>query len=148
VTITLDFANASGHPAPPATAFHRWIDRALAPLQPDAALALRILDAPAMTALNRRFRQQDKPTNVLAFPVESAPPAALDHLGDIAICAALAESEAQAQSKPLEAHYAHLSIHGALHLAGLDHADEPTAAHMEVLETQILQSLGFACPYS
>lgn len=98
----------------------------------------------AIQDLNARFRGKDAPTNVLSFPApESAAPA----LGDIALASGVMTREAQAQTKPLEAHVAHLALHGFLHLLGYDHENEAEAAMMEALETKLLADMGYPDPY-
>lgn len=100
-----------------------------------------------MTRLNSQFRGQDKPTNVLSFPAELPEILDIPLLGDIAICAPVIEREASQQNKSLKSHYAHMSVHGALHLAGYDHIEHKEAEEMETLEIEILGKLGFANPY-
>ena len=98
----------------------------------------------AIQDLNARFRGKDAPTNVLSFP---APEAATPALGDIALASGVMTREAQAQTKPLEAHVAHLALHGFLHLLGYDHENEAEAALMEALETKLLADMGYPDPY-
>ena len=98
----------------------------------------------AIHALNLRFRNQDKPTNVLAFPAVDNPE---DHLGDVALAYGVCAAEARAQGKALADHLQHLVTHGVLHLLGYDHETDAEAAEMEGLERQILASLGIADPY-
>ena len=103
-----------------------------------------------MRALNRDYRDKDKPTNVLSFPggnVAGLPDDEPSTLGDIVICPAVLAAEAAEQGKPLEHHWAHLCIHGALHLAGYDHVEESDAKSMESLETELLAKLGVPDPY-
>ena len=114
-------------------------------------LTVRIVDEREGAALNERFRQGEGATNVLAFPADdlqlpttAEPPA----VGDIVICAPVLEREAVAQNRPLDAHWAHIAIHGALHLVGFDHMDEASAAVMEAREAELLESLGFDNPYA
>ena len=98
-------------------------------------------------ALNQQFRQKSGPTNVLAFEDEPLGPLPADSLGDLAICADVVHEEAQALACSTEAHFAHMVIHGLLHLLGYDHITNDDATIMEPIETQILQSLGFDDPY-
>jgi probable rRNA maturation factor len=100
-----------------------------------------------MQALNRQFRGKDQPTNVLAFPAMRSPGASPQPLGDVVICPAVLRREARVQGKTLQAHWAHLVVHGALHLAGFDHEDESDARRMERREVAVLRSLGFDNPY-
>jgi probable rRNA maturation factor len=110
-------------------------------------LTLRIVDAPEMTELNGLYRQKPGTTNVLSFPYEAPPGIDTDLLGDIVICAPVVMAEAQAQGKSLEAHWAHLVVHGVLHLLGYDHLEAQQAETMEALEIEILSTLGYPDPY-
>ena len=120
--------------------FRRWIAAAL---ECDARIVLRIVDEAEGRELNRNFRGKDYATNVLTFVYDDSEPLA----GDIAICAPVVEREAKEQRKTVEAHYAHLAVHAALHLQGYDHEDDAEAADMEARETAILMKLGYADPY-
>jgi probable rRNA maturation factor len=128
---------------------------ALAPSQTilaeDAALTIRVVDEAESQALNNEYRGNDKPTNVLSFPFEmpeGLPADALaPMLGDLAICASVVQREAQQQHKSAEAHWAHMIIHGVLHLLGYDHIDDADAETMETLEIELLAELGYANPY-
>ena len=111
------------------------------------ALTVRIVGEPEMTALNLRYRNNDRSTNVLSFPFEPPPGMLSEVLGDIAICAAVVEREAILQEKPLLAHWAHIIVHGILHLCGYDHQQDHVAVVMETLEVSILETLGFPDPY-
>ena len=120
--------------------FKKW---AKAALRVDTEVTIRIVDAQEALELNSTYRGKDYATNVLTFPLTETP-----HLmGDIIICAPVVVAEAAAQHKPLEAHFAHLTVHGVLHLHGYDHENEPQAELMESLEITILQKLGYANPY-
>jgi len=101
-----------------------------------------------MINLNSQFRQQPKTTNVLSFPSDLPPELELEELGDIVICAPVVESEAVEQNKLLEAHWAHMVVHGTLHLQGYDHIETNDAEEMEALEEKIITGLGFPAPYS
>jgi probable rRNA maturation factor len=133
--------------------FHvqRWLTTALTPLIEKAELAIRIVDSKEIQDLNKQYRQQDKPTNVLSFPFElpEAVKETMSHpmLGDIIICHSFVVKEAKQQNKELTAHYAHMIIHGALHLLGYDHIKQEDAAIMEPLEITALSTLGFNNPY-
>jgi len=120
--------------------FKKW---ALATLEEDAEVALRIVGETEGRELNRDYRGKDYATNVLTFPLAEEPVL----MGDIVLCHAVVEKEAQEQNKPLEAHYAHLTVHGMLHMQGYDHETDEEAAVMEALETQIVTELGYADPY-
>ena len=124
--------------------------------QPDASVSIKIVDLDEMVLLNTTFRQKNMPTNVLSFPFEAATNTQQfaeveaemeDFIGDIAICDAVVKTEAQAQGKTYEQHFAHLTVHGVLHLLGFDHVDESEAAEMENNEIAILAMMGFANPY-
>lgn len=115
------------------------------------SVTLRVASADEVRALNRDYRSKDKPTNVLSFPSELPPELAAQiddaELGDIIICADVVAAEAADQGKALSAHWAHMVVHGMLHLQGYDHIDDSDATEMEALEIQILAGLGFANPY-
>jgi probable rRNA maturation factor len=116
--------------------------------QPGSAeVCIRIVGAREALALNRRYRDRDYATNVLSFPAELPAGCACALLGDLAICAPVVAREAREQGKTPRSHYAHMTVHGILHLLGYDHQDEPSASRMETLETQILASFGIADPY-
>ena len=113
----------------------------------DWLVSLRLVSEEEMRDLNHRYRGREGSTNVLSFPAEL--PAGIDHplLGDIAVCPAVVMREAREQGKTAEQHWAHVVVHGSLHLAGHDHAETVAAEAMESLETEILASLDFPCPY-
>jgi probable rRNA maturation factor len=127
--------------------FESWIAAALAG-RDDAELTVRVVGRDESRDLNARYRDKDAPTNVLSFPADLPPGVELPLLGDIVICAPLVEREARAQGKAIRAHWAHLTVHGLLHLLGYDHQEEAEAAAMEALETRILAGLGYADPYA
>lgn len=114
-------------------------------------VAIRIASSEEVQTLNQEFRNKNKPTNVLSFPAEFPPELAAEiddaELGDIVICAAVVEQEAAEQGKTIAAHWAHMVVHGMLHLQGYDHIADIEAEEMEALETKILAGLGFANPY-
>lgn len=125
---------------PSAAQFGKW---ARAALRVDTEVTLRLVDEAEGRALNREYRGKDYATNVLTFPLTEEP-----HLmGDIILCAPVVAAEAKAQSKPLDAHYAHLTVHGILHLHGYDHETEAEAELMEALETEIVTKFGYPDPY-
>ena len=124
-----------------------WTRCALAGRRRDAELSIRIVDAAESRALNRRYRGKDKPTNVLAFPAELPAELGLPLLGDLVICREVVEAEAAGQGKPLDAHWAHMVIHGTLHLVGYDHETDEQAAAMEAIEAELLGELGWPDPY-
>ena len=133
---------------PPAEALEDWVRAALAGRRPAAQLVVRIVGESEGRELNERYRGRRGPTNVLSFPFEQ--PELLDPplLGDIVVCAPVVAREAAEQGKPLEAHWAHMVIHGVLHLTGYDHEEESEALIMEGLERDILAGLGFPDPYA
>lgn len=144
--ITVQVA-VSGMPLPSARDIHRWVTQALAAQQASGELVVRIVDEAEMTALNGRYRGKDGPTNVLSFPCEGVAGIDTGMLGDIVICAPVVQEEAVRQGKVPQAHWAHLVIHGVLHLLGFDHLQEHEARLMEARETELLQQLGYADPW-
>jgi probable rRNA maturation factor len=133
-----------GVPSP--ASFRRWALAALAGEAGAFELSLRVVDEEESRALNAAWRGKDRPTNVLSFPTESDG-LPVRHLGDLAICAGVVASEARAWGKAERAHWAHMTVHGVLHLLGHDHAADDEAGRMEALEREILAGLGFADPY-
>lgn len=125
----------------------RWADAALGPRGAGCELAVEVVSAPRMRELNRRFRGKDKPTNVLSFPAAPAPGVKPRPLGDVVICPAVLRKEAQEQGKREVAHWAHLIVHGVLHLVGYDHEVDSDATRMERREVAVLKKLGFPNPY-
>lgn len=115
--------------------------------QHPAEISIKVVTPDDIQQLNRQFRQQNKPTNVIAFPFEDTMNTDSTYLGDIAICANIVANEAQAQHKTFDAHFAHMVIHGILHLMGYDHQNDIEAHQMESLEIELLTQLGFANPY-
>ena len=149
IALALDIQNASATPDLPGyEQFHRWAAAVLTGRRTSAQLSIRVVDEPEGAELNRRFRGKPGATNVLSFPYEPLPGVVdCDLLGDLVICAPLVVCEAQAQGIPIEAHWAHLVVHGVLHLLGYDHADATEAMEMERLERDLLLGLGFPAPY-
>jgi probable rRNA maturation factor len=139
-----------GQQLPRPAKFRSWLETAatLARAPAGAGLCLRIVEAKEIQSLNARYRGQDKPTNVLSFPLPAPPGIESAYLGDVLICAELVAQEAAEQGKHPEAHWAHLAIHGLLHLLDYDHQDEEEAERMEQLETQVLRHLGYPDPYT
>ena len=125
-----------------------WARTVLADHNKDTELVIRVVDEDEGIELNKKWRQSDSPTNVLSFPVSDIE--AINHniLGDIIICAPVVVREARKQGKSNDAHWAHMVIHGVLHLLGHDHITKEDAGIMETLETDILANLGYADPYT
>ena len=114
----------------------------------DAEVVIRLTDEDESRRLNRAYRGKDRPTNVLSFSYGPMPGIAPDQIGDLLVCVPVVEREARAQGKTREAHWAHMVVHGMLHLQGHDHEDDRQARVMECLETEILTGLGFPAPYA
>ncbi|MCW0374465.1 rRNA maturation RNase YbeY [Xanthomonas sacchari] len=137
---------------PAAPSFRKWVAAALKGRIREADLAIRLVDDREGRALNQHYRGKDYATNVLSFPAElpeGLPKGVkLPLLGDLVICAPVVAREAAEQDKPLSAHYAHLTVHGVLHLLGWDHEDDKEAEAMEQLEREILADLGVSDPYA
>jgi len=125
----------------------QWLEAAILPFQSEAEVTVRIVDEAESQQLNFDYREKNKPTNVLSFPFECPPGIELPLLGDLVICAQVVAKEAAEQHKSLSAHWAHMVVHGSLHLLGFDHINEEDATEMEAEEIQILAELGFADPY-
>ncbi|TCS37608.1 rRNA maturation RNase YbeY [Reinekea marinisedimentorum] len=152
MNITLDLQNAAENFSTPAeSAFSRWLSAALEGRRSEAEVSIRLVDAPESQELNAQYRGKDKPTNVLSFPFEAPPgipESEINHLlGDLVICAPIIQQEAQQQDKPEENHWAHMVIHGTLHLLGYDHLTDEEAVIMEQLEREILATLAIPDPY-
>ncbi len=146
MSLALDVQHACAG-APPVAALRRWAAAALEGAPGTRELCIRIVAEAESADLNRRYRHRDGPTNVLSFPFQSPGDVHLPLLGDLVICAPVVAREAAAQGKSLEAHWAHMVVHGVLHLLGHDHEDEAGATTMESLETRTLEGLGFPDPY-
>ena len=151
MNLLLDIQSASTEPVPEEDDIRRWIAAALNSQQPactDADISLRLVDSDEMATLNATYRGKPGPTNVLSFPADLPADVQLPFLGDIVICAPVVRKEATEQSKTLTAHWAHMAVHGTLHLLGYDHENDEEASAMEALESRILKQLDFACPYA
>ncbi|WP_312233098.1 rRNA maturation RNase YbeY [Stutzerimonas nitrititolerans] len=147
--LELDLQRVSQDEAPGDEDFRRWCELALRQRSADSELTIRLVDEAEGHELNHTWRQKDYATNVLSFPAD-VPDELLDIplLGDLVICVPVVAREAAEQGKPLEAHWAHLVIHGCLHLLGYDHIDDAEADEMEALERQLLAELGHPDPYA
>jgi probable rRNA maturation factor len=141
LSLSLQFADASHRAQLPRHKVARWIRAAL---EAPGEITVRIVDADEGRALNRDYRGKDYATNVLTFDYSHAPVVA----ADLILCAPVVEAEARAQGIALQAHYAHLLVHGTLHAQGHDHEQEDEAVEMEAEETRILAGLGVADPYA
>jgi len=154
IRLELNLTYAARRPwAPRRAQFERWAGAALAHATPaskagHAVLSVRVVGAAGSRSLNRRYRGKDRPTNVLSFDGAGLLPDGRRYLGELVICAPLAAREAAAQGKKAPAHWAHLTVHGILHLLGLDHERPADARRMEGQEVQILDRLGFSNPYA
>lgn len=149
--VNLHFENvcAAGGSFPTATEVQLWAEAALQSLdQESVSLSVRVVDAQEITELNQRYRSKSGPTNVLSFPFEDPPGVDSDELGDVVVCAPVVEREALEQGKTTEEHWAHMVVHGVLHLCGYDHIEDDDAEKMENEETRILTGLGFPAPYN
>jgi probable rRNA maturation factor len=140
---------------PDKEAIQSWVelaaDRSGRLPQRKVEFAVRIVGEAEIQTLNQLYRNKDSATNVLSFPagtIEGLPADAVQLMGDIVVCASVVRDEAVRQSKPLENHWAHILIHGALHLLGFDHGEDKEAEEMEHLEAAILESRGIADPYA
>lgn len=151
MTLVLALQNATtSSQVPSPLELQSWVEAALAAIgyAQDAELVIRIVDAAEGADLNRRYRQRSHPTNVLSFPFQSPPGVACTTLlGDVVICAPVVLREAAQQHKDPWAHWAHLVIHGVLHLMDYDHQTDSQADMMEKTEIRILQGLGYPDPY-
>lgn len=147
MNLCLDIQAATTAAIPTDAELERWVLAALDGRRASAEVSLRIVDEPEIAALNRDYRGRDYATNVLSFPADLPPELELDHLGDIVVCAPVVIREAQEQGKSATAHWAHMLVHGTLHLLGYDHIEEAEAETMETLEGAILGALGFPDPY-
>lgn len=146
--LALDVQRASkAGDLPSDTHLRRWARAALADIGGSHELTVRIVDADESAALNAEYRHKHGPTNVLSFPFEAPPGMNTRLLGDLVVCAEVVRREAREQGKPPQAHWAHMIVHGVLHLRGFDHATDAEARTMEMLEIEILARLGYPNPY-
>ena len=148
MNLEIDIQRESADPAPEEEDIRRWITAALSEQrQADSEISVRLVDEAEMADLNQAWRDKTGSTNVLSFPSDLPPELELPLLGDIVVCVQVVAREAAEQNKPLEAHWAHMFVHGTLHLLGYDHIDDEEAEAMEALETKILSTLNYSCPY-
>jgi probable rRNA maturation factor len=138
----------SGNDIPSEEEFIRWATLVLQELDEPGDVTIRVVDEAEIAELNENYRHKPGPTNVLSFPADIPDVIGSKLLGDVVIAAPVVVREAAEQHKPVKAHWAHMVIHGILHLAGYDHAQEQQAAEMEAMESRLLSSLGYADPYS
>ena len=148
VDLDVQYAVAEDGDLPTVAQLKSWVDAALTGFVEEAELTVRIVEPDEIQTLNRTYRHKDKPTNVLSFPFEAPPGVELPLLGDVVICAAVVAEEAQQQGKPAASHWAHMVVHGVLHLLGYDHIEDDEAEEMEALEIEILAGLGISNPYA
>ncbi|MTI14868.1 rRNA maturation RNase YbeY [Sansalvadorimonas verongulae] len=146
VFIDLQVAGESGN-LPSEEQLVAWATAAVRDERDEAEISVRIVDVEEGRELNAQWRQKDYATNVLSFPSDLPVELGLPLLGDLVICAPVVEREADEQQKTLTSHWAHMVIHGTLHLLGYDHIEDDEAETMEALETSIMLSLGFNDPY-
>lgn len=147
VLVDLQIATENIEGLPTEEQIVQWATGAVQPEGNEVEMTVRIVDEAESHELNLTYRGKDRPTNVLSFPFECPDEMELPLLGDLVICRQVVEREAAEQEKPLMAHWAHMVVHGSLHLLGYDHIEDDEAEEMESLETQIMQGLGFDDPY-
>ena len=153
MSVRIDVQRATDEDSTPDDAFvATWVTRAIEAAREsgDSEVSVRIVDAAEIQALNRDYRGKDRPTNVLSFPagdVDGMPDDEPQPLGDIVVCASVVRDESAAQGKSAQDHWAHMLVHGALHLLGHDHESEAEAEAMEALEIRILEAHGIGDPY-
>jgi probable rRNA maturation factor len=146
--LELDVSYAARQPWVPASRqLCRWAAAALAPMRRSVVLSVRVVGRTRSRSLNAHYRRKDRPTNVLSFSGAGSAPDGRYFLGELVICAPVVAHEALTQGKTLESHWAHMTIHGILHLLGFDHERGSEAAKMAAREIQILDRLGFSNPY-
>ncbi|MDH5434280.1 MAG: rRNA maturation RNase YbeY [Gammaproteobacteria bacterium] len=149
--LLIDLQNPCGaKDIPYRTEIKQWLDCAVQQCGfqgNQAEVTIRIVDETEMFQLNSQYRGKSKPTNVLSFPFEQVAPIKSDFLGDIVICHSVVKSEAEQQNKQVQQHWAHLTIHGFLHLIGYDHISDIQAEEMESLEILVMQALSYQNPY-
>jgi len=146
--LELDVTYAARRPWVPRRAqFTLWAEAALSDSASSNALSVHVVGAVRSRSLNAHYRHKDKPTNVLSFSGAGTSPDGLNYLGELVICASVVAQEARVQGKSPESHWAHMTVHGVLHLLGFDHEQRAEARKMAAREVQILDRLGFSDPY-
>jgi probable rRNA maturation factor len=138
---------SQSHSLPTREQFQSWVDTILKNSEEDSEIVIRIVDEPEMIQFNKQYRQKKGTTNILSFPFDAPDEIESILLGDLLICAPVIEQEAQLQNKKREHHWAHMIIHGILHLLGYDHIDDDEAKEMEALEIKMLSAIDIANPY-
>jgi len=149
--VDLQLASENQQALPEQAQFEAWVSATIIAaseqIRDEAELTIRIVDSEESQELNHQYRGKDKSTNVLSFPFQNPPGITLPLLGDLVVCKAVVEKEATEQQKPLISHWAHMTIHGTLHLLGFDHIEEDEAEAMESIETKLMIELGYSDPY-
>lgn len=155
VDVQIAVDDAAKHDVPDVDHIQAWANAAVQQAAPKPApgqMTVRIVELDEITQLNEQYRQKAGPTNVLSFPFELPQGIPLDavesELGDVVVCAAVVRREAAEQGKSVMAHWAHMIVHGTLHLLGYDHIQDTDAQRMETLEIAVLAELGYGNPYS
>ena len=143
----IDFEDATGICPIASDQVVSWVESLASEIEEASELVIRVVDANESQKLNKTFRDKDYPTNVLSFPADIQLPEGPTILGDIAICLPVVKREADEQSKRFDQHFAHMVVHGCLHLMGYDHEDDDDADQMEAKEIGILENLGYPNPY-
>jgi probable rRNA maturation factor len=128
--------------------FNKWVDAALSEENQGGEIVIRIVDESESATLNQQYRKKTEPTNILSFTFDAPKNIDLNMLGDLVICAPVVNREAQQQNKAQNDHWAHITIHGVLHLEGYDHKEDSEAEDMELMEIEILKKLDIGNPYT
>lgn len=147
VILDLQLACEDNTGLPDESQFQTWLDAVIPQFQEESEVTIRLVDTAESHELNLTYRGMDKPTNVLSFPFEAPPGMEMPLLGDLIICRQVVEREAKEQNVSLDFHWAHMVVHGSLHLLGYDHIEDDEAEEMEGIETEIMLALGYEDPY-
>ncbi|WWP01188.1 MAG: rRNA maturation RNase YbeY [Candidatus Dasytiphilus stammeri] len=147
IILNLQIACSKNTRLPNPNYFYKWLNAVFFRSKEDKEITIRIVDALESKILNFRYRGKNQPTNVLSFPFNPPSYIVLPLIGDLVICCSIVEQEAKEQNKVLLAHWAHLVIHGSLHLLGYDHIQDSDAIQMQFIEKQIMLTLGYSDPY-